>query len=195
MADLQIAPPRERSVAPALLIALFVLAVVAGAVFYLNPHRVSDLQVTDVQTFAPHTTIHALQGARDGNMRVLNGDTTQSEDNLYVVATVHLTDRLRLPLYLTDATAHVTFADGTEADAPMVPIDQLSRLEGVFPALTPLAHDPVAALDQQVSPAQTLTGTLVFPFPGKTAQAWSTKKAATLTLQLRNQEEQTARLP
>ena len=37
MADLQIAPAREKNVLPALLIALLVLAAVAFAVFYFNP--------------------------------------------------------------------------------------------------------------------------------------------------------------
>ena len=44
MSDLQIAPPREKSVLPALLIALLVLAAIAWAVFWFNPHRVADLR-------------------------------------------------------------------------------------------------------------------------------------------------------
>ena len=195
MADLQLAPARDRSVAPALLIAIFVLAAVAGAVFWFNPHNVADLSVVHAVTFAPHTEVHALDSGRHGGMRVLGGATSVGEDDLYVVATVSVTDRLRIPIFLTDITAHVTFADGSEADAPMIPGNEIPRLEGIFPAITPLINNPIAALDDEVDPGQTRTGSVVLPLPGKSAQDWKTKRSATLSVQLRNQNELTTPLP
>lgn len=195
MSDLQIAPPRERSVLPALLIAALVLAIVAAAVFWFNPRKTADLKVTAVETFAPHTELDALKGAHTHGMRVLGGDLATPEDDLYVLATVRLTDRLRLPLFITNVTAHVTFADGSEADTSMLSAGDLPRLESVFPALTPRIKDPISALDQELDPKQTLTGMVVLPFPGKTAKDWAAKKSATLTLELRNQDDQTTKLP
>ena len=191
MADLQLAPPPEKSVVPAALIAVLVLAVIAAAVFWFNPHKVADLRVTQVQTFAPHTENKALTGGKTGGMRVLNGLAFTAEDDLYVVATVSFTDRLRIPLYLTGALADVTFADGTQAQAHMMAPGDVQRLGMIFPAITPLAVKPIAD-DEEIDPGVTRVGTIVLPFPGKAADAWKTKRSATLTLELRNQDGQTA---
>ena len=144
MADLQIAPAREKNVLPAVLIALLVLAAVAFAVFYFNPHKVADLSVADVQTFAPHTETKTLETGRTaGGMRVLSGTQTVAEDDLYVVATVNFTDRLRIPIYLEGGTADVTFADGTEVQPRMLAVSDLERLRKIFPALVPLTQNPL----------------------------------------------------
>ena len=195
MSDLQIAPPREKSVLPALLIALLVLAAIAWAVFWFNPHRVADLKVMEVHTFAPHTEVQGLTpGGRKGGMRVLNGTTYTAEDDLYVVATVSFTDRLRIPIYLTQGTANVTFEDGTQAQTHMLSPRDVQHLGLVFPAIVPLAGNSLGD-DEEIDPGTTRVGTMVLPFPGRTAEAWSRKRSGTLTLELRNQEPQTARLP
>ena len=196
MSDLQIAPPPEKSVIPAVLIALLVLAVIAGAVFYFNPHKVADLQVTGVQTFAPHTEMKGLTpDPGKGNMRVLNGTIyTAAEDDLYVVTRVSFTDRLRIPIYLEGAFADVTFADGSQAQAHMLSVKDVQRLGAIFPAIATLATNPIAD-DEEIDPGNTRAGTLVLAFPGRTADAWRGKRSSSLTLELRNQEPQTARLP
>ena len=194
MSDLQIAPPRDSSVIPVVLIALLVLGAIAWAVFRFNPRKVADLQVTNVQTFAPHTEVQGLASAAPkGGMRVLNGATYTAEDDLYVVATVSFTDRLRLPIFLYGATANVTFADGTEAQTRMLSVHDVSRLAEIFPAIGSMVNNPLSD-DEEIDPGKTRVGTLVLPFPGQTADAWSKKREATLTLQLRNQDPQTARL-
>ena len=196
MSDLQIAPPPERSVIPAVLIALLVLAAIAAAVFYFNPHKVADLKVTSVQTFAPHTEMKGLTpDPGKGNMRVLNGTIyTAAEDDLYLVTTVSFTDRLRIPIYLEGAFADVTFADGSQAQAHMLSVKDVQRLGAIFPTVATLSPNPIAD-DAEIDPGASLTGTLVLAFPGRTADAWSKKRSGTLTLELRNQEPQTARLP
>ena len=195
MADLQIAPPRPRSVLPAVLIAVLVLAAVAWAVFRFNPDHVADLKVMDVQTFAPHTSMTSLESKVHGNMRVLSSSTAAAgEDDVYVVATVSLTNRLRLPLFLEGTQTHVTLADGQQLEPRMIFGDTLKRLQGIFPALAPLVKDPLA-LDDQVDPGQTRTGSVVFLLPGLTAENWSKKREATLTVNLRNQGPQTIKLP
>ncbi len=194
MADLQIAPPREKNVLPAILIALLVLGIVAFAVFYFNPHKVADLRVADVQTFAPHTEMKSLETGRTGGMRVLGGKEVTAEDDLYVIATLNFTDRLRLPLYLEGATAHATFADGSEAQAQMIPVMNIKRLEGIFPAIAPLVANPIAD-DEEIDPQKTRVGVMVFAFPNRDAAAWKGKRDATITLELRDQGPQTTRLP
>ena len=196
MSDLQIAPAREKNVIPAVLIALLVLAAVAFAVFYFNPHKVADLSVADVQTFAPHTETRTLETGRSaGGMRVLgNGTQTVAEDDLYVVATVSLTDRLRIPIYLEGGTADVTFADGTEIQTRMLSVPDVGRIRKIFPALAPLTQNPLGD-DEELEPGKTHIAQMVLPIPGRDAAAWKNKSSATLTLQLRNQGAQTVRLP
>ena len=187
MASLQIAPARQASQAPALILSLLILAAVAAAIFYFNPHKISELKVTSVDTYAPHTTFGALEGATPAanGMHVLSGPTTSSEDNLYVIANVSMTDKLRLPLFITGATARVTLADGTQLESNLLSAADLKRLEVIFPDIRQHA----------VAPRQTRVGTLVLPFPGQNAEVWHNKKAATLTIDLRNQGPQTTTLP
>ena len=194
MAELRLAPARERSVVPALLFALLVLSAIAAAVFWFSPHRVADLHVMDVQTFAPHTETKSLGASMQGGMRVLDGASTTGEDNLYLVATVNFTDRLRIPIYLTGVVAQVTFADGTQAEARMISAPDLQRLGGIFPALAPLAGNPILDGDE-IDPGTTRVGTVVLPFPGRTTAAWKAKRNATITIDLRNQGPQSAPLP
>ena len=195
MADLQLAPARERSVLPAILISLAVLAIAAFAVFYFNPRKVSDLQVGGVKLYAPHTETQQLQTGRDaGGMRVIHGQQTVAEDDLYVVATVSFTDKLRIPLYVMGATALVTFADGSQIQTRMLPVSDVERLGKIFPAIAPLAMNPIAD-DEEIDPGKTRTGTMVLPIPGRDAAAWQSKREAMLTIDLRNQGAQTVRLP
>lgn len=195
MADLQIAPAREKSALPAVLIALLVLAAAAFAVFYFNPHKVADLSVSGVQTFAPHTETKTLETGRSvSGMRVLGNAQTVAEDDLYVVATVSFTDRLRIPIFLTGGTADVTFADGTEVQPRMLPVSDVERLKKIFPALAPLTQNPLAD-DEELEPGKTRVATVVLPIPGRDAAAWKSKRGATLTLELRNQTAQTVPLP
>lgn len=195
MSDLQLAPARDRSVLPALLIALLVLAVVAWAVFYFNPHKVSELKVTEVKTFAPQTQMGELAPAAHSNMRVIhNKSSYTAENDLYVVATVSITDKLRLPIFLNGANVDVTFADGSQVQTHMLALSDVKRLSTIFPAITPLAGNPLAD-DEEIAPGSTRVGTIVLPFPSRNAEAWSSKRNATLTVVLRNQEPQTTRLP
>ncbi len=197
MADLQLAPPRPRSVLPAALIAVLVLAAIAWAVFRFNPDHVADLKVTEVQTFAPHTEIKALESTTEAhsNMRVLSKSTaTAGEDDLYVIVTTSLTDRLRLPIFLEGTQAQVTLADGSQLEPRIIFGDTLKRLQSIFPALTPMVSHPLA-LDDQVDPGQIRTGSVVLLMPGVPADTWAKKRDATLTILLRNQGPQTTKLP
>ncbi len=194
MADLKIAPARDSGNAPALILSLLILATVAAAIFYFNPHKVSELKVTNVDLYAPHTTFASLDGPPANGMHVLDAPTTSTENDLYVIAHVSLTDKLRLPLFITGATAHVKLADGSDLEANLLSASDLKRLAVIFPSLRQRVTNPMSDGDE-ISPGETRTGTVVLPFPGQTEDAWRNKKAGTLTIQLRNQGPQTTTLP
>jgi hypothetical protein len=173
----------------AALIAVFAVIIIFVAMFLFNPRKTAVLSVTKVDLFAPHTEFKDLQGA----IHVL-GEAAASEDDLYVVAHVKLTDKLRLPIFLSDWTATVTLADGRTLDATTVPATQLPRLEETFPALTPLVSQPLHYGDE-VAPGATTEGSVVLLFPNTTQAAWQSKHSAVLTIELRDQNPQTAPLP
>ncbi len=194
MADLKIAPARESGNAPALILSLLILAAVAAAIFYFNPHKVSELKVTNVDIYAPRTTFGALDGSTPNGMHVLDAPTTSTENDLYIIAHVSLTDKLRLPLFITGATAHVKLGDGSDLEANLLSASDLKRLAVIFPSLRQRASNPISDGDE-IAPGETRIGTMVLPFPGQTEDAWHNKKAGTLTIQLRNQGPQTTTLP
>jgi hypothetical protein len=166
-----------------------VLAIIAAAVFLLNPRKTADLSVSSVDVFAPQTQYKA----QEQTVKVL-GEGAQTENDLYVVAHISMTDKLRLPLFLFGWTSTATFADGSTQDATVVPAQQLPRLGQMFPQILPMA--PKAVLDgTEIGPGSTLNGDIVLLFPNTTEDQWNHKKAATLTIELRNQQAQTVKLP
>jgi hypothetical protein len=180
----------DRGPLTAVVIAFVVLAIITAAIFYLNPHKTAELSLTKVDLFAPHTQFDASQGS----LKVL-GETAQSEDDLYVVAHVNITDKLRLPIFLFGWTATATFADGSTQDATVVPAQQLPRLGQIFPQLASLTAQQPFHDGDEIAPGTTASGSFVLLFPNTTEDQWHKKRSAVLTVELRNQEAQTIKLP
>jgi hypothetical protein len=181
--DLQIAPPIDRnSSVPKFLIAAAVMIVAGVAVFMLNPRRTADMSVQKVQLFAPHTEMNATPGVNK-----IIGAAASSEDDLYVVATVSITDKLRLPIFVDTYSATLVTADGGKIDATVISRSLLPRLGVTFPQILPLVSPPTPKainFDDAVPPGQTLVGSVVLLFPQASAKTWQTKKSATLTVGL-----------
>jgi len=188
--ELKLAPESDRSIMPAISIAALVLLTVAIIVFLVNPRETAALSVDKIQEFAPHTATHALRG----QISVLT-DTPAGEDNLYVVAQVQVTDKIRLPLFITGATATLVNADGTSVDTNSVSPVLYPRLEKIFPEITPMLQgDPIRDGDE-VAPGETRKGMVLLMFPGLKQSDWQSKKSAVLSINLRNQAAQTIKLP
>ena len=188
MPELALAPPSERSPIRAVAISVLVLAAAAAAVFFLNPRKTAELKVTRIELFAPHTTFAAT-----GGIHVL-GTGAQQEDDLYVVATVRLENKLRLPLFPSGWTATMTTPQGTETEATSIAPEDYGRLTQSFPQLAPMLSHPMAT-DAKAAPGQALEGTVLLLFPNTTEADWKQKKSAALTLALAHQNPQTVALP
>jgi hypothetical protein len=182
--DLQIAPPPdENRLIPKLVIAGVVMIVVGVAVYMLNPRKTAEIKVQKTELFSPHTEFKQIPG----NNQII-GAPAQSEDDVYVVATVSITDKLSLPIFLDSVSATMTTDTGS-TQATDVPALDLPRLEQIFPQMTPLVSPPAATplrFQDEVSPGATRVGTIVFLFPKISAKAWAAKKSATLTVNLAN---------
>jgi len=187
--DLKIAPDMDRSIAPAISVAVLVLITVALVVFLVNPRETAELTVLKTEVFAPHTEFRAFRGKGE----VLDA-APQSEDDLYVVATVNMTDEIRLPLFITSATVTLTNPDGSATEAAAVSPRYYERIESSFPALKPMLTERPLYDGDEISPGETRKGSVLILFPGATEDVWRDKKSAVLTISLRNQSPQTVTL-
>jgi hypothetical protein len=185
--SLNLAAPEQRSPLKSILIAAAVMIAIAAAIFLFLPRRPAEISVAKVQVFAPHTDFKAMAGSTH-----IVGQAAQSQDDLYVVVTIKVTDKLRLPLFLAPPEATLTIPAG-EADAAAISPRYIPQLETVFPALTPLIVNPLADGDE-VAPGATREASVLFLFPGLKEEDWKSKQAATLTVKFAHQEPQTISL-
>jgi hypothetical protein len=181
--ELQIvSPDDENKPMPKFLIAAGVMIVIGVAVFLLNPRKTAELSVQKVALFAPHTVMNATEG---GGQVV--GTAPSSEDDLYVVATLKIEDKLRLPIFVDSYTATLVTSSGTSLDATIVAGPLLPKVGETFPQLLPLVNPPAATpikFDDAIQPGETKVGSVVLLFPQASEQVWREKKSATLTLTL-----------
>jgi hypothetical protein len=183
--ELHLAPPPDRNtLTPRLLIAALVMLAIGVAVYFLNPRKTAELSVQKVDLFAPHTEFKEMPSASH-----IIGALPSSEDDVYVVATVRITDKLRLPIFLNGNSATLTTASGQTVEATMISALDLPRLEQTFPQILPLVSPPAVppinfGAEEAVAPGATRIGTVVMLFPQTTATTWRSRKSATLTIEL-----------
>jgi hypothetical protein len=189
MSDLNLGAPPQATPIKGFLLALAVLSAVGFAVFYFNPHKTAELSIDRVQFYNGHATF----SASTGGVHVL-GTASHTEDALYIIPNLRLTDKLRLPLFISSITATYTAPDGTAADTEAFSLTDIQRLEQSFPDLTPLVSHAIS--DQtQLAPGATVTGPVLLQFPNLTQADWSARKSATLTINLAHQDPQTITIP
>jgi hypothetical protein len=189
MTDLETAPPRDNGPLTAVLLAFGILIAITVAVVFLNPRKTAELTVQNVQTFAPHTEFKATPGA----VHIL-GQPQASEDDLYVVASVHLQDKLRLPIFVSSVDATITTSDGTTYEATTILPGDWPRLTTSFPALATMLTQPLVD-GAEASPGGAVDGTVLLLFPDLKADDWTKKKSASLKLGLAHQDPITVALP
>ncbi len=173
----------------AVVLAFIIMVVVAVTVYLVIPHKITALSVSKVDVFAPHTEFKASQGS----MQVV-GEPGQSEDDLYVVAHINITDRLNQRVFISGWSATVMFKDGSTEDSTLVARSELPRLEQIFPQVATLATDPIGDGDE-LDPGVTKSGSVVLLFPNTTQDKWNTKTSAVLTIDLHEHVAQTVKLP
>lgn len=167
-----------------ILIAVVILVAAGIAIFALNPTKTAVLTVPHVDTFAPHTEFKAMAGAAGTHVI---GQPNASEDDLYVIATVRLEDKLRLPIFIAYASATMTDSSGAETPATVIGTQDIPNLETTFPAITPMLPHPLLN-GAQISPGGAAEGQVLLLFPNGTKRTWETRKSATLTLNLLRQD-------
>jgi hypothetical protein len=184
MADLNFSQAERRNFLVPGLIAFVILSGIFALVFWFNPHRVADLTVTHTAILPTHTVFKSgsnIVGAKD-----------PAEDDLYVLATVRIDDKLRLPLFIEDITGTLTTDDGDLTTSAVEKTD-LANLYVTFPGLKPLASTPLLR-EIKVEPGGYAEGMVLLHFP-VTQAVWDQRKSATITIALYHQGPQTVTIP
>ena len=184
MADPTFSQPERRNLLVPILLALLVLGGAGFLIYRYTPHSTADLSIAHVATWQAHT--------------VFKSDTImvgqdKAQDDLYVLITLHMQDRLRLPLLLKDFTASVTTAEGEVLATSAAEKGDLQPLYTTFPALKAIATPPLLR-DTQIDPGQSAEGMILLHLP-ITQDAWNKRQAASLTVDLYHQAAQTILLP
>jgi hypothetical protein len=180
----------DRNPVVAVVLAFIIMVAVAAAIYLVIPHKITDLTVSKVDVFAPHTEFKESQG---GSVHVL-GEQAQSEDDLYVVAHINITNKWSQRVLISGWSATAMFPDGSTLDSTLVAKSELPRLEQIFPQITSLATDPIGDGDE-LDPGVTHSGSVVLLFPNITQDQWNKKKSAVLTINLHEHVAQTVKLP
>ena len=185
MSELTFAQPERRSFLLPALIAIAVLAILFVGIYLYVPHRTADITITHVAVLPEHTVFKS-------NSKVV-GQQPPSEDDLYVLATVRIDNRLNVPLTLDDITGAITAPDGAETTTSALQKNDLPNLYAIFPALVPLASAPLLR-ESIIQPGGHAEGMVLLHFPIPQAE-WDQRKSASITLKFYNQDPITVPLP
>ena len=179
MPDLQFAQPVRRNLLVPVLLAFLILGIVLALVLKFTPHKTADLTITRTAVYPAHTVF------KSDTIVVANQHT---EDDLYVVTTLHIDDRLDLPLFIKDFTATITTADGEEVTTSAVEKRDLDNVYASFPDLKALTSEPLLR-DTMISPGQSAEGMVLLHFP-VTKDVWDHRRRAVLNVDLYHQGQQ-----
>jgi hypothetical protein len=176
VSDLKFAQPARRNLLAPVLLAFLILGIVLALLLRFTPHRTADLTITRTTVYPTHTVF------KSDTIVVAN---QRAEDALYVLTTLHIDDRLRLPLFLKDFTATLTTAEGEEITTSAVEKLDLENVYTSFPGLKPLASEPLLR-DTMISPGQSAEGMILLHFP-VTKEVWDHRRTAVLNVDLYHQ--------
>jgi hypothetical protein len=176
VADLKFAQPARRNLLVPVLLAFLILGIVLALVLRFTPHKTADLTITRTLLYPAHTVFQS------DTIVVANKHT---EDDLFVLTTLRIDDRLRLPLFLKDFTATLTTAEGEEISTSATEQRDLENVYTSFPELKALATQPLLR-DTMISPGQSAEGMVLLHFP-VTKDVWDRRRNAVLNVDLYHQ--------
>jgi hypothetical protein len=185
MNEASFSQPERRSYLIPVLIALFVVCGVIAYVLEKIPRRTADLAITHIAVLPTHTVLKS-------DSKVV-GHKDEADDDLYVVANVRVDDRLHVPLLIKDITATLIAPDDTVRTTSAVDKSDLANLYAAFPALKPMASEPLLR-ESVIRTGDHAEGMVLLHFPIPEAD-WKQRKIATLTLDFYHQNSLTVEIP
>jgi hypothetical protein len=184
VSDLQFAQPARRNLLVPVLLAFLILGIVLALFLRLIPNHTADLAITHTAVYPAHTVF------KSESMVIAN---QRAEDNLYVLATLRIDDRLHVPLFLKDFTATLTTAEGEEVTSSAVEQHDLDAVYTSFPEVKALATTPLLR-ETMINPGNSAEGMVLLRFP-VTQDVWDRRRSATLNVELYHQGQQSIPIP
>jgi hypothetical protein len=179
VSELKFAQPDRRNLLAPVLLAFLILGIVLALVLRFTPRRTADLTITHTAVYPVHTVF------KSDSIVVGNQHT---EDDLYVLTTLRIDDRLHLPLFLKDFTATLTTAEGEEITTSAIEQRDLANVFTTFPDLKALASEPLLR-ETMIGPGQSAQGMVLLHFP-VTKDVWDHRRNAMLHVDLYHQGQQ-----
>jgi hypothetical protein len=179
VSDLKFAQPARSNLLAPVLLAFLILGITLALAIRFTPHKTADLDIV-------HTAIYPAHTVFKGESILVGHD--QARDDLYVLTTLRVTDGLRLPLFLKDFTATLTTGDGQEITTSAIEKDDIASVYSAFPALKPLASEPLLR-ETMINPGQSTQGMILLHFP-ITQDVWDHRRTAVLNVDLYHQGQQ-----
>jgi hypothetical protein len=184
MAELTFAQAERRSYLIPGLAVLAIVAIAAALIDKFTPHRIADLAVT-------HTIVIPIRTVTPSPMELSRG-TYPAQDDLYILTTVRIDDKLRLPIVIKDITGKLTTPDGEDSTSA-IEKTEFDNLYTTFPQLKPLAGPPLYR-DTVVQPNGHADGMVLLHFPIDQA-TWDKRTSATITITTYSQGDLTVPIP
>lgn len=184
VSDLKFTQPARRNLLVPVLIAFLILGMAIAIVLRYTPASTAKLKILHTAVYPTHTEFKA-------DSIVVGRD--RSQDDLYVVTTLHMEDRLNLPLFIKDMRATLTTADGDKIETSAVQKQDFDNLFTTFPALKPLVTAPLLR-DTLIESGKSVEGTVVLHFP-VTEDVWNHRRSAKLHIALYHQGHVSVTIP
>jgi hypothetical protein len=168
---------------PLLVATCLLIAACTGAWLYI-PHRTADVFVT-------HTTLVPIHSVTETGSKLV-GQTTRVEDDLYVLLTIRIENKLHDPLFLSDFTAIVTTPNG-ETSTSAIEHNDLEAVYTAYPQVKSAATTPLLR-ESTIARGSSGEGMVMLHFPF--AQTiWDGRQTATLTVTFYHQPPITITIP
>jgi hypothetical protein len=184
VSDLKFAQPAQRNLLVPVLLAFLILGIILALVVRLNPHRTPELTITRTVVVPTHIVFKS---------ETIVVSNQHAEDHLYVLATLRIDDRLRLPLYLKDFTATLTTATGEELTTSAIEKQDLENVYTSFPELKPFATEPLLR-ETWIDPGKSAEGMILLRFP-VAKDVWDHRRSAVINIDFYHQGTQQVEIP
>lgn len=185
MSELKFAQPGRRNLLAPVLIAFLLLGIALALVLRYTPHSTAKLTVLRTVAYPTHTDFKGDS--------ILVG-RNQAQDDLYVLTTLRIEDRLNLPLFIKDLRATFVSSEGEHIQVSAVQKQDLENLYTAFPAIRPLAKDPLLLRETLIESGKAAEGLVVLHFP-VTQHAWEHRQSATIHVVLYHQGPVSVTIP
>jgi hypothetical protein len=189
VSDLTFAQASRRNFTLPIVIAVVVLGVAGGLIYYWLPKTDADARITGVVVHPIKTVYKAPDDMRAGAHHKVQD---VNEADLYVIPMVRIENHLGVPIDLKDFTVSLVTAQGGLSTSAVEKGD-LSTVFQAYPEIKPLMGTPLLR-ETSVPAKQGVQGTLLLQFPVQ-ATVWEQRQSATLTIDFYRQTSITIPFP